>query len=112
LTPQNQDLGGRSPPPPEGESGQRNQIGQQPQNDLEYHNHGSLMPHQLYAGIDCPDRINADHRLGPGIPDPPVGTLVLPVPNSCHRRGESYAVRAKRILGGLHHEYSLALAYT
>jgi len=28
LTPQNQNLGGRSPPPPEGESGQRNQIGQ------------------------------------------------------------------------------------
>jgi transposase InsO family protein len=50
--------------------------------------------------------------LGPGVPDLPVGTLALPVPNSRHRRGESYAVRAKRILGGLHHEYSLALAYT
>ncbi|HKM55939.1 MAG TPA: integrase core domain-containing protein [Isosphaeraceae bacterium] len=50
--------------------------------------------------------------LGPGVPDPPVGTLVLPVPNSRHRRGESYAVRAKPILGGLHHEYSLAMAYT
>jgi hypothetical protein len=62
LTPQNQDLGGCSPPPPEGESGQRNQIGQQPQNDLEYHNHASMMPHRLYAGIDCPDRINVDHN--------------------------------------------------
>jgi putative transposase len=50
--------------------------------------------------------------LGPGVPDPPVSTLVLPVPNSRHRRGESYAVRAKPILGGLHHEYSLALACT
>jgi putative transposase len=49
--------------------------------------------------------------LGPGVPDPPAGTLVRPVPNSRHRRGESYAVRAKRILSGLHHEYSLALAY-
>ena len=27
-----------------------------------------------------------------------------------HRRGESYAVRAKPVLGGLHHEYSLAAA--
>jgi hypothetical protein len=35
LTPQNQDLGGCSPPPPEGESGQRDQIDQQPQNDVE-----------------------------------------------------------------------------
>jgi acetyl-CoA acetyltransferase len=41
---------------------QRNQIGQQPQNDSEYHNHGLMMPHRLYAGIACPDRINADHR--------------------------------------------------
>jgi len=50
--------------------------------------------------------------LGPGVPDPPVGTLVHPVPNSHYRPGESYAVRAKPILGGLHHEYSLALART
>jgi len=35
LTAQNQDLGGRSPPLPEGESKQRDQIDQQPQNDLE-----------------------------------------------------------------------------
>jgi putative transposase len=50
--------------------------------------------------------------LGRGVPDSPVSTRVLPVPNSRHRRGESYAVRAKPILGGLHHEYSLALACT
>jgi putative transposase len=50
--------------------------------------------------------------LGPGVPDPPVSTRVLPVPNSRHRRGESYAVRGKPILGGLHHEYSLVLACT
>jgi len=31
-------------------------------------------------------------------------------PNSRHRRGESYAVHAKPILGGLHHEYILAPA--
>jgi putative transposase len=48
--------------------------------------------------------------LGPGVPDPPVSTIVLPSPPSRHRRGESYAVRAKPVLGGLHHEYSLAAA--
>jgi hypothetical protein len=31
-----------------------------------------------------------------------------PQAKSRHRRGESYAVHAKSILGGLHHEYLLA----
>jgi putative transposase len=48
--------------------------------------------------------------LGPGVPDPPDSTIVLPTPSSRHRRGESYAVRAKPLLGGLHHEHSLAVA--
>jgi hypothetical protein len=34
LTPQNQDLGGRRPPLPEGESGQGDEIDQQPHNHL------------------------------------------------------------------------------
>jgi putative transposase len=50
--------------------------------------------------------------LGPGVPDPPTTDLSHPNSDSHHRRGESYAVRAKPILGGLHHEYSLALACT
>jgi len=48
--------------------------------------------------------------LGPGFPDPRVSTTILPSPPSRHRHGESYAVRAKPVLGGLHHEYSLAAA--
>jgi hypothetical protein len=48
--------------------------------------------------------------LGPGIPDSPAITKVLPESSSRHRRGESYAVRAASILGGLHHEYSLTPA--
>jgi transposase InsO family protein len=48
--------------------------------------------------------------LGPGIPDWPVITKVLPESSSRHRRGESSAVRAASILGGLHHEYSLTPA--
>lgn len=46
--------------------------------------------------------------LGPGIPDPPP-TAILNSP-SRHRRGESYAVQAQLILGGLHHEYRLLAA--
>jgi putative transposase len=48
--------------------------------------------------------------LGPGVPDPPAITKAIPEPSSRHRRGESYAVRAASVLGGLHHEYSLAPA--
>ncbi len=45
--------------------------------------------------------------LGPGVPDPPLTSLDHPHLNSRHRRGESYAVLANPILGGLHHEYFL-----
>jgi putative transposase len=48
--------------------------------------------------------------LSPGVPDPPVKTILVPEPTSRHRRGEAYAVRAKSLLGGLHYEYSLAAA--
>ena len=48
--------------------------------------------------------------LGPGLPDPPLTHIEPPQANSRHRRGESYAVHAKPILGGLHHEYLLAPA--
>ncbi len=48
--------------------------------------------------------------LGPGVPDPPLIPVERPHPNSHHRRGDSYAVHAKPILGGLHHEYFLAPA--
>ena len=63
----------------------------------------------LKSWIPHYNRARPHMALGPGVPDPPVSTLVLPVPNSHYRRGESYAVRAIPILGGLHHEYSLAL---
>jgi hypothetical protein len=56
------------------------------------------------------NRARPHMALGPGVPDPPTTTTVLPEPSSRHRRGESYAVRAASVLGGLHHEYSLAPA--
>jgi len=46
--------------------------------------------------------------LGPGIPNPPPAYFDFQKSRSRHRREESYAVRAKPILGGLHHEYFLA----
>jgi putative transposase len=46
--------------------------------------------------------------LGPGVPDPPPAIFDFGKSRSPHRREESYAVRAKSILGGLHHEYLLA----
>ena len=48
--------------------------------------------------------------LGPGIPDPPAGALLPSSPDSHHRRDKLFDVRAKPILGGLHHEYSFVPA--
>lgn len=47
--------------------------------------------------------------LGPGIPDPP-RNLLSPLPTSHHRLDGVGPVRAQSILGGLHHEYSIACA--
>ncbi len=47
--------------------------------------------------------------LGPGVPGPPNTEVVLARPsNFRHRLGEGAAVLSKAVLGGLHHEYSLA----
>jgi hypothetical protein len=52
-------------------------------------------------------RLKSPHMgLGPGIPDPPITQIARPT--SRHRRGEPYIVRVDPILGGLHHEYTLA----
>ncbi len=48
--------------------------------------------------------------LGPGVPDPPPTISDLGKPCSRHRREDSYAVRAKSVLGGLHREYFFAPA--
>jgi putative transposase len=45
--------------------------------------------------------------LGPSVPDPPAD-LSVPLSKSRHRLDDSRSVHAKAILGGLHHEYSLA----
>jgi transposase InsO family protein len=47
--------------------------------------------------------------LGPGVPDPPTNSIT-PLSTSRHRLEDFRSVYAKPILGGLHHEYSLARA--
>jgi transposase InsO family protein len=48
--------------------------------------------------------------LGPGVPDPPASLARAFKQNSRHRLGERLVVRARSVLGGLHHEYSLVVA--
>jgi transposase InsO family protein len=46
--------------------------------------------------------------LGPGLPDPPKVASVVPTSESRHRMAAGAVVLTKLVLGGLHHEYSLA----
>jgi hypothetical protein len=47
-------------------------------------------------------------RWVPVVPYPPLTHVEYPVPSRAIGRGESHAVHANPILGGLHHEYFLA----
>jgi len=40
-----------------------------------------------------------------GVPDPPSEVVPSPTPLTRHRLGEHLSVRARSVLGGLHHEY-------
>jgi transposase InsO family protein len=46
--------------------------------------------------------------LGAGVPDPPAGAALHANQKSRHKLGASAVVRARSVLGGLHHEYILA----
>jgi putative transposase len=48
--------------------------------------------------------------LGPGVPDPPKEYVKVRKPTSRHRLAAGALVLVKSVLGGLHHEYSLAAA--
>jgi putative transposase len=48
--------------------------------------------------------------LGPGVPDPPPSLAPAFKQKARHRLGERLLVRARSVLGGLHHEYSLVVA--
>src|SRR5258708_39869462 len=46
--------------------------------------------------------------LGPGVPDPPDILAMVRKREPRHRLGEGVALLVKSVLGGLHHEYSMA----
>jgi len=50
--------------------------------------------------------------LGPGVPDPPQELTAIQKIQSRHRLAAGTLVLTKPVLGGLHHEYSLAIAPT
>jgi putative transposase len=47
--------------------------------------------------------------LGPGLPSPPAAAPVISKSQPRHRLPAETIVHAKAVLGGLHHEYSIAL---
>jgi len=49
--------------------------------------------------------------LGPGVPDPPPAAVRPATQLSRHQIGEHLVVHVRSVLGGLHHEYSLALEF-
>src|SRR5919108_4085555 len=55
-----------------------------------------------------PNRAHPHASLGRGVPDPPPTPMLARNRASRHRLGAPLVVRAKSMLGGLHHAYSLA----
>jgi hypothetical protein len=62
----------------------------------------------LTSWVEHYNRGRPHSSLGPGVPDPPDILATVWKPESRHRLGEGVAVLAKSVLGGLHHEYSMA----
>jgi transposase InsO family protein len=62
----------------------------------------------LKSWVEHYNRGRPHSRLGPGVPDPPRGAMVVPKSESRHRLAAGALVLAQSVLGGLHHEYSIA----
>jgi putative transposase len=62
----------------------------------------------LKSWVEHYNRSRPHSSLGPGIPDPPATLATVRKLESRHRLGEGVVVLAKSVLGGLHHEYSMA----
>lgn len=56
------------------------------------------------------NRARPHSALGPGFPDPPAGTEIRLNGKLCRNLAAGATVRGKPVVGGLHHEYSLAEA--
>ncbi|OGA51960.1 MAG: hypothetical protein A3G24_14540, partial [Betaproteobacteria bacterium RIFCSPLOWO2_12_FULL_62_13] len=64
----------------------------------------------LKSWVEHYNRGRPHSSLGPGVPDPPDMLVTLRKPEARHRLGQGVTVLSKAVLGGLHHEYSLAMA--
>jgi putative transposase len=62
----------------------------------------------LKSWVEHYNRGRPHSSLGPGVPDPPAVLATIRKLDSRHRRGKGAVVLAKSVLGGLHHEYSMA----
>ena len=62
----------------------------------------------LKAWVPHYNRGRPHSSLGPGVPDPPQELRAVPRSESRHRLAAGALVLAKSVLGGLHHEYSIA----
>jgi putative transposase len=62
----------------------------------------------LKSWVEHYNRDRPHSILGPGVPDPPRGAAVVPKSGSRHRLAAGALVLAKSVVGGLHHEYSIA----
>src|SRR6266851_1862245 len=66
----------------------------------------------LKSWVEHYNRGRPHSMLGPGVPDPPPGAAVVQKSESRHRLAAGALVLAKSVLGGLHHEYSIATLST
>jgi transposase InsO family protein len=66
----------------------------------------------LKSWVEHYNRGRPHSMLGPGVPDPPRGAVVVPKSESRHRLAAGTRVLSKSVLGGLHHEYSIATVGT
>jgi hypothetical protein len=64
----------------------------------------------LKSWVEHYNRGRPHSALGPGVPDPPNKSVVVPKPETRHRLAAGTLVLVKSVLGGSHHEYSLATA--
>jgi transposase InsO family protein len=62
----------------------------------------------LKSCVEHYNRGRPHSSLGPGVPDPPATLAMVRKLESRHRLGKGAVVLAKSVLGGLHHEYSMA----
>ena len=63
----------------------------------------------LKSWVEHYNRGRPHSRLGPGVPDPPRAAELIPKSKNRHRLAASALVLSKSVLGGLHHEYSIAM---